>query len=350
MRAGVNALIAVCAAAAILSASQNAVAAGDTDANVQEGESRWVPSFAVTSGVVIQRQSGAFDSALFDGDGADPTAPLPLRRPLDGSDRVLTPFVGGTLELMTPAAPIPTRPRLFVSGEVIPMFGSQRQISLEGEPSRIRGAELDTVLAVDENDVRFQEPQRGPRRFGFGESEASGQGARTSATMGDLAWGARVGVAFPFELAGRQLRIKPSFGWIRYDVEAHGAMVDPSCQPSTQCTNTYFPDGTLINPGFLRESILTGNGERTFDGYGPGIDVEMDTGRVGPLGVALFLGVHGYYIFGEREISFSASETFTDQLSGGAVDVHTASWRARVDPWLYRGSLGFRLQWLGGAR
>ena len=36
---------------------------------------------------------------------------------------------------------------------------------------------------------------------------------------------------------------------------------------------------------FLRETILTASDSQRFNGIGPGLDVEMDTGRFGPLGV-----------------------------------------------------------------
>ncbi len=60
-----------------------------------------------------------------------PLPPVPLRGSVDGDDLAVSPFVGGVLELMTPALPIPTRPRLFVSGEVLPTFAFKRNVALE---------------------------------------------------------------------------------------------------------------------------------------------------------------------------------------------------------------------------
>ncbi len=349
MRAGVNALIAVCAAAAIHIAPLTSVA-DEEEQRVQEGENRWVPSFAFTSGIWIQRHSGSMQSRFFDETTPQAGPGVQLRPGDEGFDRVVTPFVGGTLELMAPALPIPTRPRLFVAGEYLPSFPAERQPAQEREPSRIRGPEPNTVLAVEETNTASTNPPRGPRQLPFGETDANGQGARTLTEQGTLTVGAKIGVAFPVEFAGRQLRIKPSFGWIRYKVRAKGVLVDPTCRPvgaSTQCTNVYDNNGNLLNRGFLRESILQNSASELFDAFGPGLDIEIDTGRFGPIGSALFFGVGGYYLPGDREISFSDAEAFSDELGN---DVHTASWKLRVAPWIYRAGVGMRFQWLGWAR
>ena len=55
---------------------------------------------------------------------------------------------------MTPALPIPTRPRLFVSGEILPTFASDRDLALEGDPGCVRGPEPDAPCARDEDGSR----------------------------------------------------------------------------------------------------------------------------------------------------------------------------------------------------
>lgn len=353
MRAGVNALIAVCAAAALHLAPLRS-AADEGDRATQEGESRWVPSLAITSGVLVQDQQGEQTSLLF-AEGA--SGPVPLRATDSREQRVVNPFVGGALELMTPALPIPTRPRFFIAGEWLPTFGSTRQLGQDGDPSRIRGPEVDALLASEETNTQYRtDPVFGPRpsRQGFGENDANGQGMEVLATVQNLVFGAKFGMAFPAEIADRPVRIKPSFGWIHYQIEIEGLMVDPSCDPppagnfSGRCTNTYDSvGGPVIESGFLRESIITGKSDRQFDGIGPGIDLEMDTGRYGPIGSSLFIGAHGYYILGERRIRFTGARSFDDQIGQ---DTHVATFDTRVRPWLVRAGIGIRLQWLGFAR
>jgi hypothetical protein len=147
-------------------------------------------------------------------------------------------------------------------------------------------------------------------------------------------------------------------------------------------------------PG-IRRVTLVGNGDRTFHGLGPGLELELEVGRFGPLGVSVFAGADAYRILGERKISFSDSRTCDppaqpcasglaneaisvvinnlpltvgpeDVISpGGAVpepgilipnvypfgpfgpDTYTASWSFEVEEWAYRGGLGIRLHWLG---
>ncbi len=345
MRAGVNKVLACGVLAAIAGGR-----AAASELNAQAGSSRWVPSFAITSGAAVQRQSGLQSSLAFDG---ETNTQGPLRPPVHGRDAAISPYVGGALEVMTPALPLPWRPRLFATGEILPTFAPERQVQ-DAEPSRIRGPELNTVLAVEETSMRFTTDRctlpQCPRGVPFSQGEAKGDGMRLRYQVEPLAYGAKAGVAFAFEFRGRQFRLKPSLGWIHYDVNAKGLLVTATCNPTTRCTNTYNANGTLRQAGSLRETILTASDSGTFDGVGPGLDLEMDTLRVGPLGTALFVGVHGYYIPGDRDIDFSVSRTYDDVLSpSAAVDVNSASWQLRVAPWMYRAGVGIRFHWLGGS-
>src|SRR5262249_10751219 len=276
-------------------------------------------------------------------------------------DRVVTPYVGYNFELLTPALRIPLRPRFFVTGEALPEFGDERKLANDQNPSRIRGPELNTVLAVEEDIHHFTAGppgQAGPRQTPFDQNDAVGQGMRTVTQMDPFMFGVKAGASFSFEYRGRQFRIKPSIGWLHYRITARGTMVDPSCVPPQRCTNVYnFNDnGTpldpsddfvqLAAPGFLRESIIPATERGVFDGVGPGIDLEMDTGRFGPIGSALLMGLQAYYLPGDRDIFFGNYASFNDQLGN---DTEIAAFRVRVAPWIYRIGLGIRFQWLGAA-
>ena len=329
---------------------------------------RWVPSLALLGGVTVQQQSG-FQSATRARTDPNDTSPTcappslitncvkPLGRPATGrDDRVVSPFVGAAVELMTPGLPVLWSPRFFASGEFLPTFASERGLAVSGQPSRIRGPEVGALLAGEEDNTHFTTgapgTQLGPRPRAFGDGEANGQGMRINAQVDELMFGAKAGVAFAFEVRGREVRIKPSAGWIHYKVEATGTLVDATCRPApvfgqpdaSRCTNTYFQNGTLNLPGYFRESIVNGHDSGVFDGFGPGVDLEMDTGRIGPLGAAVFLGFHAYYIPGDRDIHFTGSQSFNDQFGA---DTDTAAYNVRVVPWLYRAGVGVRFQWLG---
>ena len=75
----------------------------------------------------------------------------------------------------------------------------------------------------------------------------------------------------------------------------------------------------------------------------------MDVGRFGALGVSLFLGGRAYYILGERRFSFE-SETVAfvmDPVRPTGTDLVFAGYEVEVDPWLFRGHVGIRMNWLG---
>jgi hypothetical protein len=181
----------------------------------------------------------------------------------------------------------------------------------------------------------------------FEETAANGEGSSTSAQIDTLVFGAGLGVSFPARIGKRQLRIKPSAGWISYEVDAEGVVVDAACDPPERCISQSFefiPGFPIIIPGFLRETILEGSASQRFHAVGGGLDIEMDTGRFGPIGASLFLGARFYRVLGDRTISFEASEAFDDQIGE---DLAVGSWEVEVNPWMYRAHVGIRFQWLG---
>jgi hypothetical protein len=74
MKLRVNDVVAALALAALIAEAQGA--GGE---EVAFGQHQWVPSFAITGGATMQDQSGTHASFLRD--EADPTNPVPLRKP-----------------------------------------------------------------------------------------------------------------------------------------------------------------------------------------------------------------------------------------------------------------------------
>lgn len=348
MRARVNALLAnaalACVAAAVGPALLPEASAqgreSPEDHFARVGENRWVPSLAVRSGVWLQSQHGDIDSCLFqnpaDATGACPGPPvsMPLRPPSSDDDLAIASFVGANLELMSPALPIPTRPRLFASGEILPTFSADRDLAGEGDPSCIKGPLLTDVDCVDPTV---------PRTSSFSEADINGEGSKVTTNYDTLWFGASFGVAFPLQVGERWLRIKPSVGWISYKAELEGRLVDGECEPPTSCTAVIGGVGS----GTLREVNLTGSDSRRFHAIGPGLDVEMDTGRFGPLGTSIFLGGRAYRTFGNRRLEAETTTIFPNDglpLEGEAA---SARWEAELKPWIYQAGVGLRVQWLG---
>jgi hypothetical protein len=353
VRGPVNALFAWIAVATFQVSVPMAAAAEDPtqeraeERNAQETESRWVASLAVTSGVLLQNQDGSIDSCLFanpaDATGSCPApGSTPLRPATSDSDLAIVAFVGPNLELMSPALPIPTRPRLFLSGEILPTFSADRDIAGEGDPDCIRGPEpSDDLVCASMNVPRFKP---------YGQDDARGSGSQVTTTYDTLTFGANLGVAFPAQVGERRLRIKPSFGWISYKAELEGIVVNATCQQVpppppgvTQCTNVV----NVIQPGSLRETSLTGSDSRRFHAIGPGLDVEMDTGRVGPLGTSIFLGGRAYWTVGDRTLEAETMQVYGNDGLPLANQAVSARWEAEMKPWIFRLGVGLRVQWLG---
>ncbi len=338
MRKRVNVLLA-CGVLLALDAMVGSEALADPDREeiLYGGEDRWVPSLAIMGGAIFQDQDGFANSVLFQGGSPDP---VPLQGPGARDDLVFGAFVGAALEVMSPALPIPARPRFFVSGEILPTFSSDRNLVAEGKPDCVRGPEADAPCAVEED---------GSRVTAFGEDMANGQGTEVESEIQTLVFGASLGVSFPFRFGERQLRFKPQAAWLSYKVDVDGLVVNAECEPDFRCTDTTNTLGFMFD-GFLRQpESLSASDSRRYHGIGPGFDLEVDTGRFGPIGSALFLGGRAYRILGDRTISFGDSATFNDIICDpNCPDMAVARFKTKVDPWMWRAHVGIRLQWLGG--
>ncbi len=181
---------------------------------------RWVPAFAVLSGVLLQNAEAAGQSNdTFTYQLTNRT--LTGRRPdqvevvttedvdgeIDwsgqGDDLMLGPFVGVSAELMTPGlASVAGRPRLFFHGGAAAYFGPERNLAREGAPGMVpeTAAVLTPAVALP------------------------GQGIQTSVEVDRLLLSAGAGVAFTIDAWGRRLRIKPSFEYLREELEVSGLM------------------------------------------------------------------------------------------------------------------------------
>lgn len=288
----------------------------------QDGADLFVPSLHVISGVTVQDWEATVSSEICRGCAfPDPTA-VPLRDSDDGSDRDVTPYVGAGLELMTPSL-LPGGLRLFVGGEFAAAFGTDRNVAREGDPGIVANPA----------------PAGSPNQR-FDADVATGQGSLTRATMDHFTYGAHAGVAIPIELFGRRIRLKPAVAWMQYRIEVEGQVADAECLPfgtTTEC-NT-------LRGGFLRPIPMRAETTETFDGIGPALDIEMDTGRYGPIGSSLFAGVRVYNILGDREVELSSPVlSFNDPVGN---DQTRARFTFEVDPWVYRVGVGMRFQWLG---
>jgi hypothetical protein len=99
----------------------------------------------------------------------------------------------------------------------------------------------------------------------------------------------------------------------------------------------------------LRDTRLQASDTGRFNGIGPGLDLEMDTGVLGRFGTSIFVGGRAYHILGDRKVELEATQSFPDQGPGLPMAETRAQWSFDADPWMYRVFVGFRVQWLGFA-
>ncbi|MGH0030247.1 MAG: hypothetical protein ACQGVC_10680 [Myxococcota bacterium] len=329
-------------------------------------ERRWVPSFAFIGGVTIQNQDAETRASCANGGPAvedvqrtnppggqidlpacsqAPNAGFGEMRPTTSDDQdVLSPLVAGSLQIMTPTLEfIPFRPRVFASGELITFYSPTEKIAREGSPT---GA---------------APPQNITENTGFPAIALTGLGSQTQSEVQLLGYGAKLGIAFPFEFLGRRLWFKPSAGWIQYEVDVEGMVVHAIKDDLTPPPPPPFPQRQW--GAFVREITLLGSDSATLQGIGPGAEIEMEAGVFGPIGVNIFIEGHAYrvapHLFGQRlgdrrEVAIQSQTSLPLQINRfGSVpsvfgqDTYTADWSWEADPWLWRTGVGVRIQWLG---
>ena len=307
-------------------AQSNADGPADPDIR-RDPADRWISSLAIHSGITIQDWKGAADSTLFPGPGAADPSPVPIRPPKSDSNLDVSPVVGLSLELMTPELRIPLRPRIVIGAELIPIFGFERAIARRGDPGVLK-APLQS--GVDPSSIRFD------------EDKFIGQGTKVTGEMGDIAWGAYLGLSFPFELFDRSIRIKPNISWLRYETDFKGFVSD------AECVNPALFGKTDCNAPLssVRTLSLKAQTSQVYHAIGPGLDIEMDTTVFDGIGSSIFLGFRAYRVLGNHEeVRFEVSETFDDEIGTG--DVANARFTTEVDEWIYRLIVGFRVELQG---
>jgi hypothetical protein len=283
---------------------------------------RWSWSVALTSGMTIQNEFGVIlpsvDVISFP---AGTREPGPFREPATGSHLSVVPYVGLGAEVMAPEFDsVPGDPRLFLNAEFIPSFAPVSQVAGEGVAS------IFILPERLENDPQF-----------FLQEQISGPGSRLTAQTMTVVIAAALGVAFPFEVRDRYVRVKPTVGWIRYGVVTEGLVNDvykddiPGSDPAIGGAN-------------IRFVTLHDRGSDFFNGIGPGLEIEVELGRFGSIRPAIYMDGHAYRLLGNQTITLHDGAYFNDALGEA---IYRATWRFRVDDWMFRAGLAVRIRWVG---
>ncbi len=282
MRSIVNGITGVCIV--LLCSTSSA------DPRVVDESRKWVPSLAVTSGILISSARGEVSSTV--------------RPSAIGSDNLTSPWLGGSLEIMTPSwEPLGERTRFFVHGGVAGNFGFERDLAKEGAPGPF-------ILPTD---PLFNE-----------EIVVRGQGSVISVEPTGFQASAGVGFSITIDTQWRPIRIKPSFEYLVQKIQVSGLV------------HRAISDDPTI-PSFYLFAI-SGAEEKFFHSIGPGLEIEADITRKGPLLLALTASGGAYHLLGDSDVEFSSTDTAGTQSA-------TAMWSYRKDPWTYRFDVGMRFRW-----
>jgi hypothetical protein len=347
MYARVNLAVAGSTLFAVLAALPAFAAAEDSQQARSEKalERRWIPAFGIKSGVFFQTQESSSEAdCLLGGVGDDLDVSncsgttlverASLREPQDDDMWAVSPYVGANVQLMSPGFSRHYPVRFFVSGEIVANFATSRNIASEGDPSGVTFPELKTALDQ------------------FPAKAFLGAGSRTTSQLQTLSWGADLGLVFPVRFQGRELRIKPSAGWVRFGMDIDGlvlAAVKDDLLPGTPVEivpGFFIPCSlTLCYGSNAREVTLAAEDSLMLNAIGPGLELELDAGRFGSIGASLYLGAHVYRVLGDRSVNLSADSVAVPD--GMSPDIYVADWKFKMDPWLYRASVGIRFHWLG---
>jgi len=273
---------------------------------------RWVPSLAVLMGVTAQQVEGHLASTdVYGPQFMPPFPPFPDPAIVPGTPatertRMMTPYVGGSVEVMTPAwKSIPTRPRLYAHADVSFAFGPEYSIPVIGDPGPYSVAPGSSLITV---------------------GTVLGQGAKTQVEVDPLLIMAGAGFAFTFDAGGRALRLKPSVEYMRQEVQLSGLV-----RRLVRVVQNPPP-----NISGLRDITLSAQDTRIYHGLGPGLEVEIDTGRAGPFVLTLFADAKAWAFLDNSKF------VLTDVNEWG----EKAEWSYLTNKWAFGGAIGLRFRWV----
>ncbi|MAI25380.1 MAG: hypothetical protein CMN75_05035 [Spirochaeta sp.] len=264
----------------------------------EDDSGRWIPSLKISSGMLMSSASGSLVSTL-----QEQGQPEPVIESASGASDFVSPWIGGSLEIMTPVwKPLGGGTRFFLHGGLAGNVGFERDLAKEGSPGPFK---FPPLLPL------FSSP-----------TLVRGQGSVTRAAPTGFQASAGIGISFTIETDWLPIRIKPSFEYLVEEIEISGLTHRAtSLDPAIPSWNLY---------------AVTGSQTRFFHSIGPGLEVEADIFRKGSVLMALTGSGGAYHLIGNRDVEFSSTDPT------GSV---TGEWAYRKDPWTYRFDLGLRFRW-----
>ncbi len=268
-------------------------------------DERWIPSWALVLGFTSQEQHGAIESNDFPLGFGFPFA-RELRPDVDSDNFLTLIHIGGSLALETPRLGR-FGPRLFVEGEVLNVSSQRRRLAGEGKPGPI----VEPVVPGNQ----------------FSDLGISGQGSEITSDARNVQYGASLGLSYPFRIGDLRFSIRPSARYLNQKFYFTGFLVD-----------AFRPFG----PGPTRVVSFRGSKSLDVHAVGPGLELELEVARMRSISGSFFVSGGAYRVLSDRDVTFRTRGR--DNLNVFDTEV---VWSAEIEPWIYRGSLGFRFRWLG---
>jgi hypothetical protein len=274
-------------------------ASADRDAASTDETERWVPAVGLFWGLFGQDARATVASGSLTGS----SPPEPVRPSAVGQESLLTPFIGGSFELMTPSLfDRYGRPRIFAHIDATAALGFTFDVAREGTAGAL------------------QPPEPGLPEFAIG-----GQRSATSAEVDTLVVTAGFGLAFTLDAGGRRFRIKPSFEYLREKIIVSGVV-----------NRAVFVDPIPTDVRLIRLHDQT---TKTYQSIGPGLELELDAARFAPFTMSTFISGQAYALLDSSGVVLT--DTYTD-----AYGTESAIWRFQPNDWVFRGAMGIRFRWL----
>lgn len=299
----------------ILTSLQVLLAGLGSAEDVKTGQTQWTIAIGIPIGLEIHDVSAnsvtgfvGSPSRIFDDLGQLQL----LRRPSSGKSRVTGVTFGGELEITSPSIfDGMGQPRIFARSAL------EMNLSADTIPTSEGGI----------GEIRLPLDASGNPPNAFRASSVLGQGTEGLYKVDQLQIRVGAGVAFSFIFLDRPIRIKPSIEYLRRRAVMRGDLNRVIQLPGTPPLITSL-DQTRI------EMVRT-SAKRRFHAIGPGLELEIDTGRIGPVVVSLFTGFRAYRFLGTRK----------ERLKGATSVGEPVTFDFELDQWLYRADTGLRFRW-----
>lgn len=302
-------------AALLLSALLPLAVYADEHEMAQTGEAgadapSWWGAVGVEAGAFLHGLEGSAVSSDIATAPIDALQPIQIRPPASGSENYVVPYIEGSLELVGPAWIGGVRP--FANASLGGEFSVSKDIAKEGTTGEFEIPPLfpGSTIATDEL-----------------EALVRGQGSRLTAQFESFYLTAGVGLSVPIETDAHSIRVKPSFRYMRDEVEAVG-IVQRAVLKQNPPVPTALDDFRLIS--------MTASETRAFDSLGAGLEIDTDLSRKGRMVASVFVAGAVYFLIGDK--AFDIRATNPDQPG------EYADFRLERDSVSYRLGIGVRLR------